>query len=457
MQSEEPFRNVCDVIVPNGYCSGCGVCAGVCASLSKTPALRMEWGRLGTLIPVADNERCKDCGSCLRACPFWNQEENGAGLAEKLFSGQRGAESDPVLGLYLDLYAGYSKVRGHRENRSGGGLATWFLETLLKRKIVDRVACVMPGTGPDNLFRFALLDSADELGKCARSAYYPVEVSKVVAEICRVKGRYALIGLPCVIKGVRLASRELPRLRERLVITAGLVCGQARSRFFAEYLCAKSKGDASRLESASFRVKDLDRHHLDHRFEFTCGNGIGASRGHVYQTEGMGWLWGHDCFKVGACNFCDDITSELADVSFGDAVDEPYCYGNRGANFVIVRSDAARDILERGAREGELFLEKAPKDAVLKRQEGVVLLKRRDLGHRLYLLHRQGAPYIPVKRTKPGERLDQAENSWMELRDALRLASTETYSKHRHERDVVPRVEGVMHEILEANKGVGPQ
>lgn len=451
------FATVCERIVPGGYCSGCGVCAGVCKAGTGAAALRMEWSPSGVPVPVLDRTQCKECGLCLQVCPFWDQNADATRLGQAQFPESSGLVCDPVLGRFSVLYAGYSTVRGHRENGAGGGLATWFLEALLLRGVVDRVACVVPGGDPGTLFRFALLETPEQVRGASRSAYYPVEVSDVIAEMGRKQGRYALVGLPCMLKGIRLAAKALPRLGRRLAMTVGLTCGQARSRFFAEFLCAKCQGDPAAMERARFRVKDPARHHLDHRFECSGVRDGKPFSERIYQTEGMGWLWGHDCFKIEACNFCDDITAELADVSFADAVEEPYCYGNGGANFAIVRSPLARDVLEQGALSGELFLQEVPLDPVRARMTGVELVKRRDLRHRLHLLQGRGESCVPPQRQKPERRDDEAENAWMELRDALRIATTRTYAAHRYAADVVARVERAIAEVLREQQKDGSQ
>jgi hypothetical protein len=162
----------------------------------------------------------------------------------------------------------------------------------------------------------------------------------------------------------------------------------------------------------------------------------------------MGWLWGHDCFKLNACNFCDDITAEVADITFGDAVAETYSYGNEGANFVLVRRGPMRDLLVKGASKGEIVLERVPLQAVVGRQNGVVLLKRDDLQHRLYLIRNKGnAAYVPVKRIPPRERLSSSLNRDMQMRDRMREVSRHTYAANRHKPEVVREMEEALRTV----------
>ncbi len=430
--------------MPRDLCCGCGVCAGVCPA----GALTIRWNSYGEYVASEVTGRCTDCGLCLRICPFAAKDEDETTLAEREFGSQDGVRRDSVTGLYLDTFSGYSMVDNHRSRGAGGGTATWFLERLLKSGAVDGVCCVGPNEDPDLLFRFSIVDSVDRLRSSSRSAYYPVELSGVISEMLNREGRYAVIGLPCAVKGLRLAMLHRKDLRKRIVAVGGLVCGQQKSRFFAEYLCALSGGDPARMTSAVFRVKDPARHHLDHRFEFTCESANGRVKGHIYQSEGMSSLWGRDCFKLGACNFCDDITAETADITFGDAIAESYSYGNRGANFVIARSRMALDLLLEGREKGEVVLDRVPVEAIVERQQGVIKLKRDDLRHRLHISGRaRHGGYVPHKRITPMPRRDVAANLDMKMRDMTREMSRAVYGRFRHQPDVVHEFEAEMRRL----------
>ncbi|MDD5063425.1 MAG: Coenzyme F420 hydrogenase/dehydrogenase, beta subunit C-terminal domain [Phycisphaerae bacterium] len=440
------YKNVCDVIVRNDLCVGCGLCAGICPE----GALQIVWNNYGEYVPAEQAGRCTECGLCLGVCPFWNQQENETTLAEREFKDQSGIQHNPITGLFLDLFAGYSKVDNHRSSAAGGGLTTWLLEKLFTEQLVDHVCCVVPDNDAGTLFRFAIVNSIGDIRNASRSVYYPVELSKVVSEILNVDAKYAVVGLPCVLKGLRLAMLHNTGLKKKIVALVGLVCGQQKSRFFAEYLCAVCGGCPSKLKSASFRVKDQGRHHLDHRFEFICGSGQNETAGYVYQSQGMGWLWGHDCFKINACNFCDDIMAEVADVTFGDAVAEPYCYGNMGANFVVVRSQVIRNLLVSGASAGEIILDEVPVESVIAREKDVALQKRDDLMHRLYELNnRHDSSYVPVKRIAARRRFNPCRNLDMCIRDQLRKVSRESYAEFRHLPGVGLVIQKAMSKVLE--------
>lgn len=435
--------NVCDIVVGNDLCVGCGVCAGI--SNMHCNLLQIGWNKYGEYIPIKASDKCNNCSLCLQVCPFWNENDNETVISKAQFKDYSNIHYNKIIGYYLDLFSGYSCVNNQRENGASGGLTTWLLEAMLTSKFVDCVICVKAHGDADCLFRYSIIDSVREIRDASKSVYYPVEMSEVISEIANKDKRYALVGLPCVLKGMRLAARKYDQIAARIVVMVGLVCGQAKGKYFAEYLTAKAGGEPAKLRGAIFRVKDLNRHHLDHRFQFTTGSNEDGKVGYIYQSEGMSGVWGQDWFKLNACNYCDDITAEVADITFGDAIEKEYSYGNMGANFAIVRSPIVRDLLLRGAKTGEIVIDRVPEQAIISRQKGLVLNKRDDLAHRLYMRKRKNdMTYVPVKRVVPKRRFAILENSDMEAREASMATSKITYSKYRYMDDVVEQVDGAV-------------
>src|SRR3546814_15744475 len=71
----------------------------------------------------------------------------------------------------------------------------------------------------------------------------------------------------------------------------------------------------------------------------------------------LGGNWGHGMFQLGACDFCDDIFAETADVCLGDAWLPQYDSDWRGTNIVISRHADIEQLLSEGARSGKILLD----------------------------------------------------------------------------------------------------
>ena len=64
------------------------------------------------------------------------------------------------------------------------------------------VICVIPGEGR-SLFKYAILNSVDDIINSATSSYYPVEWSEILSIIEKTDKPIAITGLPCFIKGLK--------------------------------------------------------------------------------------------------------------------------------------------------------------------------------------------------------------------------------------------------------------
>ena len=377
------------MIVENDYCIGCGICAGICPA----HVLEMKFNGFGEYQPVEIKEGClPKCELCLCGCPFWNQAENEDTLAKAAFGNLPGTKHTNETGYYLESFVGYSNVDGHRTNGASGGMATWLLETLLDEKLVDYIICVTPNQDPLKLFKY----SVEEIRSASRSCYYPVELSEVIDYILHNAGRYAITGLPCFLKGLRLAMRQNKRLRERLVYLIGLTCGQTQSKHFSEYLCALAGGVPASLTEIKFRVKDQNRPASDYGFRFYCKQGE-TTQGEVYWKSGMAEVWQDAYFTPNACLYCDDVFAETADIVFMDAWLPEYQLNPLGNNIFQVRSDKLLSLIKSGNDLGKISVSLIDQQKVILSQYGLIKKKQGNLACRL-LFNQERKKYYPTKR-----------------------------------------------------------
>ncbi len=245
--------------------------------------------------------------------------------------------------------------------------------------LVDHVACVSPNDDPEKLFKFKICNTPEEVRGCSRSCYYPVETSEVIRHILQHEGRYAIIGLPCVCKAIRLATQLSLKLQRRIKFVLGLVCSQTKSKFFVEYICAMGGGDPYSLSGVTFRIKDSNRPASDFGMKWVCRDRSNrASEGIVFSTEGMNRVWRDRYFTPNACNFCDDIFAELADVCFMDTWLPAYKRDFRGTSIVLVRNS---EIFECYQNPGfnDASLRPIKINDVIKSQIGVIRVKRDEM------------------------------------------------------------------------------
>ncbi len=415
-------RHMLEQVVKGGYCIGCGAC-------SQRPGngpIRLELNEYG-MFQASLGETTADASppdpSPLTCCPFADDAVNEDTLGHELFGsvGQR----DRHLGYVQATYAGHVIETGYRQRGSSGGTGSWILATLLTEGLVDAVVHVRPRepTAEDRrLSAYAVSRTLEDVRSGAKSQYYPVEMSGVLQLIRNTPGRYAVVGIPCFLKAIRLLMRTEPVFRERVHYCIGLFCGHLKSTAFAESMawqCGIAPGNLTRID---FRVKQENRPADEYAVEAVGtvhGEPIAITRP-ARQLFGQNWGWG--LFKYKACDYCDDVVAELADLSIGDAWLPEYAQDWQGTNVLIVRSTRLHILLQEGMRNGQLALQPIAPEAVVRSQEGGFRHRRKGLAYRLALANEAGQ-WAPRKRVQPDLHVG---SSWFRRVQDLRmqLAST---------------------------------
>lgn len=391
-----PIRNVLTEVVGHDLCIGCGLCAGICPA----DHLHVAFNGCGEYAPVGDEGRpCTRCHLCLRVCPFSDEPPDEDALARERFGDLPGVQHHPETGYYAAGVLGYSQVGGHREHGASGGLLTWTLETLLREAQVDQVVCVVPRGDRQRLFEFSACATAEEVRRGSRSCYYPVELSGAVRHMLTHEGRYAVTALPCYAKALRRAMGVNRRLRERVALVLGLVCGAYKSRFFTEHLCAFAGGDPNAIDEVTFRIADPKRTAKDYGVRFVCGRETGAPwEGVAFESDEPGHLWNNRYYTPKACFFCDDVFAECADATFMDAWLPGFLGDTRGHSLVLVRDGRLLERLRRGAEAGEVWLKDVAIDDIRQSQRGLIGNKRRTIREWTRVVEAEGGA-VPRKRT----------------------------------------------------------
>lgn len=386
-------------IVRSGLCIGCGVCAGLESGEHAT----MGFDRHGLLRPLAGRAwmRTGPPGFA-QICPFSPRAVDEDTLAAAEFANApRHAAS---VGRYESAWVGHVAEGDFRLHGSSGGLVSWVACELLDKGLVDAVVHVVPCAEPQQegrFFAYRVSRTRGQVRDGAQSRYHPIELSAVLREIAAQPGRYAVVGIPCFIKAVQLLRRQDPLYRERIAYTLGLFCGHMKSARFTESLVMQMGLPIDRVRSVEYRHKAEERPANWYSSRMTLDDGSRPVQDWWHLADGD---WGAGFFMAPACNFCDDVVAETADVSFGDAWVEPHASDWRGTNVMLVRSPVIAGLVGQARAKGRLALEEVDDRYIADTQAAGLRQRREGLAWRL--ARRRGL--VPRKRVAPDARTPDA-------------------------------------------------
>lgn len=363
-------------MIRSGLCIGCGNCA------AQAEGVRMQFDKYGQLKPSGPKEWLeKPSEKFTRTCPFSPEATNENALAAERFPAFK--QKGEGTGVFQSAYVGYVAEDDYRLQGSSGGLVTWVATELLRKGLIDGVAHVIATEDPQQegrYFRYRISRTENEIRQGARSRYYPVEMADVLQTIRDVPGRYAVVGIPCFIKAVHLLRKEDPVFRERIAYTLGLFCGHMKSARFVESFAWQMKVPVNEIQQVEFRYKDPRRPANLYTAALTLRDGTMIRKDWWHLADGD---WGAGFFMNRACNFCDDVMAETADISFGDAWVEPYSSDGKGTNVVVIRSPEVERMMQTAIQEKRLQLTEVDTAFVEQTQAAGLRQRREGLAYRL--------------------------------------------------------------------------
>ncbi|HEO64187.1 MAG TPA: 4Fe-4S dicluster domain-containing protein, partial [Candidatus Omnitrophica bacterium] len=199
-------------VINNALCTGCGTCVALCPKEAIDLIINEK---LGGYVPRINEERCDNCGICLRVCPGPLVDFRQLNL--EIF------KKDPenyLLGNYLNCYLGYATDTNIRYDSASGGLITQVLISALKKGIINGALVVrMNKDNPLIPFPF-IARTKQEIIEASRSKYCPVPANIALKDIVQSQKseKFAVVGLPCHLHGVRKAAMVDKELREKIAL-----------------------------------------------------------------------------------------------------------------------------------------------------------------------------------------------------------------------------------------------
>lgn len=413
-----------DTVIANGYCVGCGACA--VPEQSPFKIVMDDYGQYQSALKDA-NVFATTQNDYEKLCPFGSGAPNEDEIGKQQFS--ETCEYNDQVGYYNGVFAGHVTEGDFRNQGSSGGMGTWILNEMLSKGLVDYVVHVKSETAAEDLhnipFKYQVSETLEETQQGGKSRYYPIELSEVLKTVRNKPGRYAVVGLPCFIKSIRLLQAQDPVLAERIQYCVGLVCGHLKSAHYAESLAWQMGIPPQDLEGIDFRTKDPSQ--PANRYS-TYAKGPSGEK--VVPTNQLfGADWGAGAFKYKACDFCDDVFAETADVVLGDAWLPEYVQDSYGTNVVVTRNQDIRQLIVNARTEGRLEMDDLGVEKAVQSQDAGLRHRKVSIGYRIYR-EQIAKAWVPAKRTGPAKTLSpRYEKKRQRLRTELRALSHESFLK----------------------------
>ena len=379
-------------VIDNDLCVRCGLCRGVC----PVDAISLD----GNSYPFLSG-KCTRCGFCVSCCP--GKDVDFPALLDRIFHDEYSVHN--LIGHVEKMHI--CRARNERVVGRGasGSAVTGLLVYLLEKGEID--GAVVIGMSEEKPYRSKgfLATTPEEIIGAASSKYCITPSMEALHQIRKREGRFAVVGLPCQIQGLRKMEKVDPALSKKIAFYFGLFCN-----------CnIEFSGITDAIEANGVALDQVAG------FQFRGGGWPGAF--HVSRRDGQEMLLHplemknsvlNVMFRMyGArrCFYCLDAVSEYSDLSFGDFWAHDYredLYDYEGCSMVYQRTERGRRLLQEAQRDGAVFLKELPPERNSKRILKMTKGKKSRALARLYKRKKKHLPipeyHIPIERPNSAAR-----------------------------------------------------
>ncbi|MEM3616984.1 MAG: Coenzyme F420 hydrogenase/dehydrogenase, beta subunit C-terminal domain [Candidatus Bathyarchaeia archaeon] len=317
--------SIAEAVIKTGKCVGCGTCVLVC------PFNCLEYvGEKPSLV-----KECKVCGICAQACP---QYDFPLPKIESFVFG-RERKTDEAFGIYRRVALAKATDKQVLEKCQDGGAVTALLLFALKNGTIDGAIVAKSEQEKPFYPHPELATTVDEILQSAGTKYfYSPNILAMAKALEQKLGKIALVGTPCHIRAARkMQFAGLKKYTNPLKLIIGLACSECfiYDGLMKQHIARKLEVDPNSIRKVNIKGKMLLT--LE-----TKTVAIPLAEAKQYARK--------------SCHFCEDFSSELADISVGGL-------GLEGWTFVIIRTEQGEELFSSAENAGAIMTKEANLEA----------------------------------------------------------------------------------------------
>lgn len=303
-------------VVEAEKCLGCGTCVLVC------PFNCLEYKDEK---PIMTGD-CKSCGICAQVCLQykWIRPK----VENFVFGRERKPEEE--FGVYRGIFIARASSPEVRSAAQDGGVVTSLLLFALEKGMIE--GALVSGVSEDKPFKPVpkLATTPEEIIESAGSRYfYSPNILALSEAQKRKKASIAFVGTPCQIRAIRkMQMLGLKKYVTPIKLLIGLMCSE----------CLTYKGLIENYVHGKLGInpKDIVKMNIKGKLIITTKSGVKAVPLKEIRQ-----------FARRRCAFCEDFSSEFADISAGGL-------GLEGWTFTILRTEKGEKLFKAAKGNGIL-------------------------------------------------------------------------------------------------------
>jgi len=218
----------------------------------------------------------------------------------------------------------------------------------------------------------------EEIIEASKSKYCPVSINTALREIIESNKdmKFAVVGLPCHIQGIRKAELISKKLENKIVLHLGIFCNHTPNFWATKTFLQRHKIKEKDILKLNYRgegwpgsMRVFQKNHIEHQ--------IPSSNN--WSFIGAYFFYPERCFK------CVDGVCEFADISYGDAWLQELSGDKIGESIIISKNETGEKLINSMKAKNMVEVKTVTSKEVIRSQLRMLYLKKElNANNKLY-------------------------------------------------------------------------